>query len=126
MLSQRRAAQAWAVSRATIQRAISIGKLSVLADGTIDPSEMVRVFGEPASQLSRPMSRLTVPDEATNEPPLSHPDTSKLRAEIEHLKAMLLEKDARIEDLRGAMRLLTDQRTAEAPSKGFWARLRGR
>jgi hypothetical protein len=43
MLSQRRAAQAWGISRATLQRAVSSGKLSVLPDRTIDPAEMLRV-----------------------------------------------------------------------------------
>ena len=121
MLSQREAARAWGVSRATIQRAIKSGKLSVLADNTIEPSEMVRAFGEPASH---PQNRLAVPDEPTQSQAVSHPEMTRLQAENEHLRAMLVEKDARIEDLRSAMRLLTDQR--EPATKSFWAKLIGR
>jgi DNA-binding transcriptional MocR family regulator len=119
MLSQRQAAQAWGVSRATIQRAIKAGKLSVLADKSIDPSEMVRAFGEP---VSHPQNRLTVPDEPTMSRGVSHPETALLRAENEHLRAMVAEKDARIDDLRNAMRLLEGPK-GTAPRRSLWARL---
>ena len=143
MLSQREAAQTWRIGRETISAKIKSGELSLTSSQKIDPAEMLRVFGEPkakplkASALKASQGR-TNPSEATqgqrpSRPPeatqgqgASHPDTTQLQAEIAHLKTLLVEKDARIEDLRGAMRLLTDQRTAEAPSKGFWARLRGR
>ena len=55
---------------------------------------------------------------------VNHPEMAQLQAENEHLRAMLDEKDARIEDLRSAMRLLTDQR--EPAPKSFWAKLIGR
>ncbi len=121
MLSQREVARHWGVSRATIQRAIKAGKLSVLADKTLDPSEVVRVFGEPAS---RPDTRPTEPDEPTKSRVTTLPETAILEAEIGHLKAMLAEKDARIEDLRGALKLLTNQRPT--PTKGLWERLTSR
>lgn len=138
MLSQREAAQTWRIGRETISAKIKSGELSLTSSQKIDPAEMLRVFGEPkarplkASQGRRNPSEATQgqrpsrPPEATQDQGASHPDTTQLQAEIAHLKTLLVEKDARIEDLRGAMRLLTDQRTAEAPSKSFWARLRGR
>ena len=118
-MSQRQAAHAWGVSRATIQRAIKAGKLSLLADNSIDPSEMVRAFGEPASHHQ---NRLTAPDEPTVSRVVSHQETALLRAENEHLRAMVAEKDARIDDLRNAMRLLEGPK-GSAPRRSLWSRL---
>lgn len=154
MMSHREAAKHWKVSRATIQRAAASGRLSLLADHTIDPAEMVRVFGEPPSHPEPPRATgtdttrghpepgepgvshlvplVTIPREATPSRPEPPAETTRLRLENEHLRTMLAEKDARIDDLRVAMRLLTDQRPiapvpAPAPIKtGFWSRLRGR
>jgi hypothetical protein len=74
MLSQREAGSKWHVSRATIQRAIKRGKLSLTPHKTIDPAEMLRVFGEPEPAPSRPNEPL--------EPPPSHPDSSAADARI--------------------------------------------
>lgn len=162
MMSHREAAKHWGVSRATIQRAAASGRLSLLADRTIDPAEMVRVFGEPPSHpeppratgtdttrghpepgvshpepggepgVSHPEPLVTIPREATPSRPEPPAETTRLRLENEHLRTMLAEKDARIDDLRVAMRLLTDQRPvtpvpAPPPIKtGFWSRLKGR
>ena len=106
MLSQRRAAAAWGVSRATLQRAISVGKLSVLSDGTIDPAEMLRVFGEAKGGSHGG------PDEPLG-PAVSHGNEAALKAEIQALRTALTAKDEviaakdrNLEDLRQAMKLL--------------------
>ncbi len=48
----------WGVSRATIYKHIKAGKLSRLADGLVDITEVLRVYGEPKSgtQLDKPLS----------------------------------------------------------------------
>jgi predicted DNA-binding protein YlxM (UPF0122 family) len=38
----------WGVSRATVYKHIKTGKLSRLADGLVDVSEVLRVYGEPS------------------------------------------------------------------------------
>lgn len=119
-MSHREAARAWGVSRATIQRAIKSGKLSLTPEKTIDPAEMSRVFGEPLSRLA---SRLIEPLEAGGEPLVSHPDPDRLtaleienaalRAERDGLRELVSSKDETI----AAMRLLTHD---VAPRKRRW------
>ncbi|AMN51073.1 plasmid replication DNA-binding protein [Psychrobacter sp. P2G3] len=46
-ISVTKAAKEWGVSRTTIYQKISNGELSRHSDKKIDPSEMLRVFGEP-------------------------------------------------------------------------------
>lgn len=109
-MSHREAARAWGVSRATIQRAIKSGKLSLTPEKTIDPAEMSRVFGEPPSRLA---SRPIEPLEAGGEPGVSHSDSDRLaaleienavlRAERDGLRELVSSKDETI----AAMRLLT-------------------
>lgn len=123
MLSQRRAAQAWGVSRARLQRAVNSGKLSVLADGSIDPAEMLRVFGEavggsPSGSIE-PLG-----------PPTSHPHEKALQAEIQALRATLAAKDEviaakdrNLEDLRQALKLLEGPSTT---GRSFWGLISGR
>lgn len=110
LMSQREAAQEWGMSRVTIQRAIKAGKLSLTTDKRIDPAEMLRAFGEP---LGRSSANRSIP-ENTGE---STAQTKVLRAEIEHLKAMLAEKDTHIDDLRQALRLGHDK---SAHSRRWW------
>lgn len=119
-LSQREAARSWGVSRASMQRAIKAGKLSLTADKLIDPAEMVRVFGEP----SRP-----------NEPLGSTPEPVELLARIERLEAertgllgVIDAQKANLADLRAQVLMLTHERTeparepAPAPvNGGFWS-----
>lgn len=125
MLSQREVARSWRVGRTTIQRAIKSGKLSVSADGTLNPSELVRVFGEPKGH---PKDRPAIPDDATMGRGVGQDAEALLRAENEHLKALLAEKDARIADLRQAMTLLAapkDQASEPPRRRSFWTRLTG-
>ena len=123
MLSQRQAAQAWGVSRATLQRAITGGKLSISVDGRIDPSEMLRAFGEAKATAKGG------PHEPPSEPlgpPMSHPEIEALRAEVQALKAkieaqsaLVAAKDQNLSDLRNTVRLL------QAPRRSLWQRLFG-
>jgi hypothetical protein len=119
-LSQRQAAKAWGMSRATIQRAIASGKLSATEGGTIDASEMLRAFGEarPAQSRSGPVAHvpLVPPDEQAEKAA----ELARLRAELEAARAMLDAKDQIIaakDDAIAAMRLLTHD---QAPRTRRW------
>lgn len=111
MLSQRRAAQDWGVSRARLQRAIKAGKLSLMPGGDVDPAEMLRVFGDP---VSRQRASQTTPVEPPGEPA----DNARLRAELEGLRALLAAKDAHLADLRDQVQRLTHQ--PAPPRRGWW------
>lgn len=110
-LSQREAARIWGVSRASIQRAIAAGELSLTADKLIDPAELLRVFG-PAH--SRPSEPLVPPPE----PPAQDPaQLAALRAENAALRELLGAKDANLADLRAQVQLLTYHK---APRRSWW------
>lgn len=129
MLSQREAAQRWHTSRAAIQRAIKAGKLSLTPDKTIDPAEMVRVFGEPSRAPSRP----TEPHEATPRATRDEAKIAELEAEIVRLRQFEIERAAlaatvaaqaaNLADLRAQVLQLTHE---PAPASGrkrwFWQR----
>lgn len=119
-LSQRQAAKAWGLSRATIQRAIASGKLSAEPGGTIDASEMLRAFGEARPAQSRPEPAAHVPLVPPPEPPGPDPELSRLRAEVEALRALVSSKDETITaqgQTIAAMQLLTHD---TAPRKRRW------
>lgn len=107
LLSMREAARRWGVSRATLQRHISAGKLSQStdADGTkgIDPAEMVRVYGEPG----RPQAGPVEPGEAAPAAAVEQAaKMARLEAEVSGLRDLVVEKDRRIADLQNAVQLL--------------------
>lgn len=99
MLSQRQAASQWYMSRATLQRAIKAGKLSLKTDKTIDPAEMLRVFGEPG----RPEIRPVVPDEPAHEPAR----IVQLETENAMLRELIRSKDDHLADMRNQVQRLT-------------------
>jgi len=134
MLSQRRAAEMWGVSRRTIQRAIQSGKMSVNSEGLIDPSEMLRVFGPAAGKRSTGAEE---PPKEPLAPPYAHTQNSDLQQEITRLRAalaakdeLLAAKDRHIEDMSLSLRLLAGPKenskiaeTTEAKNdtqKSFW------
>lgn len=141
MLSQRRASEMWGVSRRTIQRAIQSGKLSVSSDGQIDPSEMLRVFGEASGKkeggADAPVSEPLAPHRAPVGSP--SPDVA-LTAEIKALRAalaakdeLLAAKDRHIEDMSLSLRLLAAPPPQTQPPPhvektggSLWQRLLGR
>lgn len=59
-ISVTKAAKEWGVSRTTIYQKINDGQLSRNSDKKIDPSEMLRVFGEPISKKRTERSVNTV------------------------------------------------------------------
>lgn len=126
-LSQRQAAQTWNVSRASIQRAIKAGKLSQTTDKLIDPSEMLRVFGEP----SQPKDRPEEPQEP-QAPPSYEAIIAALEADKAGLEKVIEAQAANLADLRAQVLMLAHERTppeAPPPEKttkpGFWKRLIG-
>lgn len=141
MLSQRQAAQAWGISRSTLQRAISKGNLSVSDSGKIDPSEMLRVFGEARSGQPRAPVEPRGPGAVH---PMSQGHDQALEAENKALRAALAAKEElisaknrHIEDLSQALRLLASPSQPSAPhepeppaepvppARSIWQRLFG-
>lgn len=119
-LSQRQAAKAWGMSRATIQRAIATGKLSAMEGGAIDASEMLRAFGEARPARSQLEQVAHVPLVPPDEQAEKAAELARLRAELEAARAMLDAKDhiiASKDETIAAMRLLTHD---AAPRKRRW------
>lgn len=135
MLSQRRAAEMWGVSRRTIQRAIQSGKMSVSAEGVIDPSEMLRVFGPAVGKVPTGAGE---PPKEPPAPPHAHTQNSDLQQEITRLRAalaakdeLLAAKDRHIEDMSLSLRLLAAPQPSTSPTlpsenktapQSFWRR----
>lgn len=111
-LSQREAARIWGVSRATIQRAIAAGDLSVAAEKLIDPAELLRVFGPAKSRPGEPL----VP---STEPPGPDPAQAArivaLEAENAVQRQVIEAQAANLADLRAQVRLLTHDATPRRP-----------
>jgi hypothetical protein len=98
-LSISKASVVWGVSRTTIHKKIKAGQLSKLANGTIDTSEMIRVFGEPHVKVDN-----LKPVQVVNE---VHPD-KLLEQRIRHLETSLSESKERETWLRSQVGNLTD------------------
>lgn len=98
-LSISKASVTWGVSRTTIHKKIKAGQLSKLANGTIDTSEMIRVFGEPNFKVDS-----APPVQVVNE---VHPD-KLLEQRIKHLETSLYESKEREAWLQSQVGNLTD------------------
>lgn len=98
-LSISKASVTWGVSRTTIHKKIKAGQLSKLVNGTIDTSEMIRVFGEPNVKVNSTPSVQVV-----NE---VHPD-KLLEQRIKHLETSLSESKEREAWLQSQVGNLTD------------------
>jgi hypothetical protein len=133
------AAKETGVSKSTLSKAVKSGRISAdrQADGSlsIDVSEFFRVYQK--QPFPETQSR-------TDGHPRETGNNNGLSAELQMLRERLSEKDSTIADLRGerdrllavveeqarSVRLLTDQRRAQAapssaPPKGLWRRLFG-
>ena len=114
-LSISKASVTWGVSRTTIHKKIKSGQLSKLANGTIDTSEMIRVFGEPHVKVDS-----THPVQVVNE---VHPD-KLLEQRIRHLETSLSESKEREAWLQSQVGNLTDTiKLLDAPkskNSGAW------
>jgi hypothetical protein len=98
-LSISKASVTWGVSRTTIHKKIKAGQLSKLANGTIDTSEMIRVFGEPHVKVDSHQ-----PVQVVNE---VHPN-KLLEQRIRHLETSLSESKERETWLQSQVGNLTD------------------
>jgi len=122
-LSQREAALQWFLGRATIQRAIKTGKLSLTMDKRIDAAEMLRVFGEPRPALnatSTPPKTIDPMDVYQHNLALMEAQKELLQAENAMLRDQLREtvaaKDANLADLRAEVLRLAHDR----PRRQWW------
>lgn len=114
MLSQREAASKWSLGRATIQRAIKAGKLSMTPDKRIDPVEMLRVFGEPEPAREA----ISTPPKPITETVGIEVELASLRAENAGLKATVEASRETIDVLKQSLALLGHDRT----SRHWWQR----
>jgi hypothetical protein len=114
-LSISKASVTWGVSRTTIHKKIKTGQLSKLENGTIDTSEMIRVFGEPHVKVDS-----THPVQVVNE---VHPD-KLLEQRIRHLETSLSESKERETWLQNQVGNLTDTikllDAPKAPKRRSW------
>lgn len=81
-ISVTKAAKDWGVSRTTIYQKVNDGELSRNSDKKIDPSEMLRVFGEPVSKKRAERSVNTVQSTPMNSQNIQY------STEIEHQLAL--------------------------------------
>jgi hypothetical protein len=76
-ISITKAGQEWGISRVTLHKKIKDGLLSKQPNGTLDTSEMLRVFGEPKVKVNGDVS-----DDL-------QPEIANLQLRIKHLEANL-------------------------------------
>jgi predicted transcriptional regulator len=81
----------WGVSRATIYKHIKAGKLSRLADGLVDITEVLRVYGEPKSDTQRDKPSSVVDTQ----------ETKLLLEKIAFLESQLSQAEKREDWLKG-------------------------
>lgn len=134
-LTQRQAAQQWAIPWTTFRRAVKAGKVTVSSDKTVDPAEMLRAFGEPAARAAAQVGTGTTGPSGTSAaqpgPPLedlqaelarARTDLERAATEIAWRDRLLEERGRRLETLE---RLLLAPPTQAARPPGFWRRLFG-
>ena len=104
----------WGVSRATVYKHIKAGKLSRLADGLVDLSEVLRVYGEPSKNTVRYKKTSAVESQ----------DNTLLIEKIAFLESQLAQAEKREEWLRGqvetaqeTIKLLEHKQPSAQPSK---------
>ena len=116
----------WGISRATVYKHIKAGKLSRLADGLVDLSEVLRVYGEPKKNTGRDNQEIAVDSVDSQENKL-------LLDKIAFLESQLAQAEKREEWLRGqvetaqeTIKLLEHKQPSAQPSKkGLLGRLLG-
>lgn len=85
-ISVTKAAKEWGVSRTTIYQKINYGELSRNSDKKIDPSEMLRVFGEPVLKKRTERSVNPVPNTPLNSQSVQYNTDIEHQLEFEKLK----------------------------------------
>jgi hypothetical protein len=116
----------WGVARSTVYKHIKAGRLTRLANGKIDVSEVVRVYGEPSKNTVRD-SKNNVVDKAKSQ------ENTLLLDKIAFLESQLAQAEKREEWLRGqvetaqeTIKLLEHKQPSAQPSKkGLLGRLLG-
>ena len=104
----------WGVSRATVYKHIKAGKLSRLADGLVDLSEVLRVYGEPSKNTVRYKKTSAVESQ----------ENTLLIDKIAFLESQLAQAEKREEWLKGqvetaqaTIKLLEHKQPSAQPSK---------
>lgn len=120
MLSQRQAAKEWAVSRVTIQRYIRDGKLSQTTDKAIDPTEMLRVFGEPPGRSSTGTTRPESTGESAAPIKALQTELSVLRTRLADKDAIIAAQAANLADMRGQVQRLTHDSGPARSRRSWW------
>ena len=117
----------WGVSRATVYKHIKAGKLSRLANGLVDLSEVLRVYGEPSKNTGRDKQAIGGDNSDTHE-------NRMLLEKIASLELQLVKAEEREEWLRGQVETaqetiqLLEHKKAATPQqtkKGLFGRLIG-
>lgn len=112
-ISTSEAARRWGISRETIYRRRRNGEISVTGDPpTIDPSEMLRVFGEPGARKTTLAWASNAVAEARAEAELEilKAETERLRAELSATRDELrIERDEARRELQRVLDLLVSQ-----------------
>ena len=85
-ISVTKAAKEWGVSRTTIYQKINDGELSRAADKNIDTSEMIRVFGEPATKKRTEQSANTSNSTSLNSQNVQNSTALEHQLALEKLK----------------------------------------
>lgn len=121
-LTQRQASSVWGVARATLQRAIKAGKVSKDAEGKVDTTDLLRVFGEP----KKPTQSHQIEPEKATDPTAQLLEfatrNGRLQAENEALRELLASKDQNLTDLRGEVQRLTHERVEAVKKRRWWSR----
>ena len=85
-ISVTKAAKEWGVSRTTIYQKVNDGELSRNSDKKIDPSEMLRVFGEPVLKKRTERSVNSVQSTPLNSQSVQYNTDSEHQLALEKLK----------------------------------------
>ena len=94
-ISVTKAAKEWGISRTTIYQKINDGELSRTADKKIDTSEMIRVFGEPATKKRTEQSVNTRNSTSLNSQNVQSSTALEHELALEKLKNEHLEQQVR-------------------------------
>jgi predicted DNA-binding protein YlxM (UPF0122 family) len=120
------AAERWGVSRQYIYRKIKSGQLSKLNAGTIDTSELLRVFGEPKSQNKSTVdsgSLTTMDTQLQHENTLLKDHVKRLEGSLSHAEQIQSRLLSQIEDANQKVQLLIEYQSPKLVDKSSWSKL---
>jgi predicted DNA-binding protein YlxM (UPF0122 family) len=120
------AAESWGISRQYIYRKIKSGELSKLNSGTIDTSELLRVFGEPKKSQTNKVT-LTTNDNSSTQ--LQHENTllkdqiKRLEGSLSHAEQIQSRLLSQIEDANQKVQLLIEYQSPKVADKSDVSKL---